>query len=55
MNGHQEIQTAFELWKNLRELEYLLRGLYDNEFLKLVKNDLSILPTGATIDDLIPF
>ena len=55
MNKQEEIQMAFVLWKNLREMEYHLRSLYDNEFLKLVKNDRSLLPPGAIIDDLIPF
>ena len=55
MNKQEEIQTAFVLWKKLREMEYHLRSLYDNEFLKLAKNDPSLLPSGATIDDFIPF
>ncbi len=55
MNGHQEIQTAFDLWKKLRELEYHLRSLYDDEFLKLAKKDQSPLPPGACIEDFIPF
>jgi hypothetical protein len=55
MDKHNEIQTAFDLWKKLLEMECLLRELYDNEFLKLVKNDPSILPPGVTIEDLIPF
>jgi hypothetical protein len=55
MNEQEEIQTAFVLWKKLREMEYHLRSLYDNEFLKLAKNDPSLLPPGATIDDFIPF
>jgi hypothetical protein len=55
MNKQEEIQTAFVLWKKLREMEYHLRSLYDNEFLKLVKKHPSPLPPGTTIDDFIPF
>ncbi len=55
MNKQEEIQAAFTLWRKLREMEYHLRSLYDNEFLKLAKNDPSLLPPGAIIDDFIPF
>ena len=55
MNKQEEIQAAFVLWKKLRDMEYHLRSLYDNEFLKLVKNDQSLLPPGTRVDDLIPF
>ena len=55
MNKQEEIQMAFALWKRLREMEYHLRSLYDNEFLKLAKDDPSPLPPGTRIEDFIPF
>jgi hypothetical protein len=55
MNKQKEIQMAFVLWAKLREMEYYLRALYDNEFLKLVKDNPSLLPAGTSIDDFIPF
>ena len=55
MNKQEEIQTAFVLWKKLREMEYHLRSLYDYEFLKLVKQNPSLLPPGSCTEDLIPF
>jgi hypothetical protein len=55
VDKQKEIQMAFVLWKKLREMEYHLRSLYDHEFLKLIKNDRSLLPPGTRMDDLIPF
>jgi hypothetical protein len=56
MNKQEEIRMAFVLWAKLRELEYYLRGLYDNQFLKLLRDDPSLrMPPGATTDDFIPF
>jgi hypothetical protein len=55
MNKNQEIQTAYQLWGKLLEMESLLRNRYNDEFLALIKNDPSLLPPEATIEDLIPF
>jgi len=55
MEKHIEIATAFILWQKLREMEYHLRSLYDDEFRKLIENDRSLLPPGVCMDDLIPF
>lgn len=55
MDKTKEIETAFLLWKKLREMEYHLRGLYGHEFLKLVQVAPSLLPPGVLKDELIPF
>ncbi len=55
MNQHQEIQTAFDLWGKLLEMECLLRNRYNDEFLALIRNNPSLLPPETTIEDLIPF
>jgi hypothetical protein len=51
----KEIQAAFALWRKLLEMESALRNRYNDEFLALIRNDLSLLPPETTIDDLIPF
>jgi len=51
----KQIQAAFALWRKLLEMESLLRNRYNDEFLDLIRNDLSLLPPETTIDDLIPF
>ncbi len=55
MNRNEEIRKAYQLWEQLLEMERLLRNHYNDEFLALVRNDPSLLPPEATIDDLIPF
>jgi hypothetical protein len=49
------IQTAYLVWVKLLETERLLRGLYNDEFLELIRKDPSLLPPGVDIDDFIPF
>ena len=55
MNKNEEVQTAYQLWGKLLEMERLLRYRYNDEFLALIRNDPSLLPPEATIEDLIPF
>ncbi|MEE8400409.1 MAG: hypothetical protein V3S89_15465 [Desulfobacterales bacterium] len=55
MDKNQEIQAAFSLWGKLLEMESILRNRYNDEFLALIRNDVSLLPPETTIDDLIPF
>ena len=50
-----EIQTAYQLWTKLLEMERILRGRYNDEFLEMIEKDPSLLPPGADIDDFIPF
>ena len=55
MDKCKEIQTAFDLWGKLLEMECLLRNRYNDEFLALIRNAPSLLPPGTTIDDILPF